>query len=68
MRLHCETRLKSASCPLEVLSAIPMSGGVVDHFSRRKAIHHLETNRVVIFAAGTGNPLVTTDSAASLRN
>ena len=52
--------------PVRVLSATPMSG-VVDHFSRRKAIHHLETNRVVIFAAGTGNPLVTTDSAASLR-
>jgi uridylate kinase len=54
------------SLPVRVLSAIPMSG-VVDHFSRRKAIHHLQQNRVVIFAAGTGNPLVTTDSAASLR-
>ncbi len=52
--------------PVRILSAIPMSG-VVDLFSRRKAIHHLESNRVVIFAAGTGNPLVTTDSAASLR-
>jgi len=52
--------------PVRILSAIPMSG-VVDLFSRRKAIHHLESGRVVIFAAGTGNPLVTTDSAASLR-
>lgn len=52
--------------PVRVLSAIPMSG-VVDLFSRRKAIHHLKSGRVVIFAAGTGNPLVTTDSAASLR-
>ncbi len=52
--------------PVRVLSAIPMSG-VVDLFNRRKAIHHLESGRVVIFAAGTGNPLVTTDSAASLR-
>ena len=34
---------------------------------RRKAIHHLTQGRIVIFAAGTGNPLVTTDSAASLR-
>ncbi len=52
--------------PVRVLSAIPMSG-IVDHFNRRKAIHHLESGRLVIFAAGTGNPLVTTDSAASLR-
>lgn len=49
-----------------VLSAIPMSG-VVDHYDRRKAMHHLSKKRVVIFAAGTGNPMVTTDSAASLR-
>lgn len=49
-----------------VMSAIPMSG-LVDHYDRRKAIHHLSSGRVVIFAAGTGNPLVTTDSAASLR-
>jgi uridylate kinase len=49
-----------------ILSAIPMSG-VVDHYDRRKAIHHLQKGRVVIFAGGTGNPLVTTDSAASLR-
>lgn len=52
--------------PVRILSAIPMSG-VVDHFNRRKAIHHLQQGRVIIFAAGTGNPLVTTDSAASLR-
>lgn len=49
-----------------VFSAIPMSG-MVDHYDRRKAIHHLNSGRVVIFAAGTGNPMVTTDSAASLR-
>ena len=52
--------------PVRILSAIEMSG-VVDHFHRRKAIHHLQQGRVVIFSAGTGNPLVTTDSAASLR-
>lgn len=51
---------------VRILSAIPMSG-VVDHYNRRKAVHHLESGRVVIFAGGTGNPLVTTDSAASLR-
>jgi len=39
----------------------------VDYYDRRKAIHHLSHDRVVLFAAGTGNPLVTTDSAASLR-
>ncbi len=57
---------ESLSVPVRVLSAIPMSG-IVDHFNRRKAIHHLQRKRVVVFAAGTGNPLVTTDSAASLR-
>jgi uridylate kinase len=52
--------------PVRILSAVAV-GGMVDLFHRRKAIHHLEQNRVVIFAAGTGNPLSTTDSAASLR-
>lgn len=50
----------------KVMSAIPMSG-VVDHYDRRKAIRNLESGEVVIFAAGTGNPFFTTDSAASLR-
>ena len=49
-----------------IMSAIPMSG-IVDHYDRRKAIYHLQSGRIVLFAAGTGNPLVTTDSAASLR-
>ncbi|MCB1828121.1 MAG: UMP kinase [Coxiellaceae bacterium] len=49
-----------------VMSAIPMSG-IVDHYDRRKAIYHLSHGEIVIFAGGTGNPLVTTDSAASLR-
>ena len=52
--------------PVRILSAIPMSG-IFDHFNCRKAIHHLNEGRIVIFAGGTGNPLVTTDSAASLR-
>ena len=52
--------------PSRIMSAIPMSG-IVDHYDRRKAMHHLEVGRVVICAAGTGTPLVTTDSAASLR-
>ncbi len=49
-----------------VMSALAIRG-IVDSYDRKKAIRHLEKNRVVIFAAGTGNPLVTTDSAASLR-
>lgn len=49
-----------------IMSAIPMSG-VVEHYDRRKAIHLLEQGHILIFAGGTGNPLVTTDSAASLR-
>lgn len=55
-----------ANLSCRIMSAIPMSG-IVDHYDRRKAIHHLTQKRIVIFAAGTGTPLVTTDSAASLR-
>jgi uridylate kinase len=51
---------------VRILSAVAV-GGMVDLFHRRSAIHHLEQGRVVIFSAGTGNPLFTTDSAASLR-
>lgn len=58
--------LANKSIESRVMSAIPMSG-VVDHFDRRKAIYNLSAGRLVIFAGGTGNPLVTTDSAASLR-
>ena len=50
---------------VRVLSALPM-GGVADLFDRRKAIHHLQQGRIVLFAGGTGNPLVTTDTAATL--
>lgn len=49
-----------------IMSAITMTG-IVDPYDRRKAVNHLRQGRVVIFAAGTGNPFVTTDSAASLR-
>lgn len=58
--------LERAGFATRIMSAIPMSG-VVDYYDRRKAMHHLSQGRVVLFAAGTGNPLVTTDSAASLR-
>ena len=49
-----------------VLSAIPMSQ-LAEPYIRRRAIRHLEKKRVVIFAAGTGNPFFTTDTAAALR-
>ncbi len=48
------------------LSAIPMNT-VCEPYSQRRAVEHLEKNRVVIFAAGTGNPYFTTDTAAVLR-
>lgn len=50
-----------------VMSAIPLHG-MCDHYNWVKAINLLSDNRVVIFAAGTGNPLFTTDSAACLRS
>lgn len=58
--------LERAGFVTRIMSAIHMSG-VVDYYDRRKAMHHLNKGRIVLFAAGTGNPLVTTDSAASLR-
>ena len=58
--------LERANVPTIVMSSIPMSG-VVEHYDRRLAIRHLEESNVVIFAAGTGNPFFTTDSAACLR-
>ena len=58
--------LERIDMPARIMSAIPMLG-VVDPYNRRKAITHLRTQHVVIFAAGTGNPFFTTDSAACLR-
>lgn len=58
--------MERAGVSTRIMSAIPVNG-LVDHYNRRKAMYHLEQKRVVIFAGGTGNPLVTTDSAASLR-
>lgn len=52
--------------PARIMSAIPMLG-VVDPYHRRKAMTHLRNQNVVIFAAGTGNPFFTTDTAACLR-
>ena len=58
--------LERSNISSAIMSAIPMSG-VVDHYDRRKAIRQLSQGDVVIFAAGTGNPFFTTDSAACLR-
>ena len=58
--------LERAGIATRVMSAIPMSG-VVDHYDRRMALRNLKYGDVVIFAAGTGNPFFTTDSAACLR-
>lgn len=58
--------LERANINSRVMSAIPMSG-VVDHYDRRHAMRALEDGDVVVFAAGTGNPFFTTDSAACLR-
>ncbi len=58
--------LERSNISSNVMSAIPMSG-MVEHYDRRKAIRLLNDGEVVIFAAGTGNPFFTTDSAACLR-
>ena len=58
--------LEKVGCHTRVLSAINIPQ-VAEPFIRRRAIRHLEKGRVVIFAAGTGNPYFTTDSAAALR-
>ena len=58
--------LERSNIATQVMSSIPMSG-VVDHYDRRKAIRALSNGDVVIFAAGTGNPMFTTDSSACLR-
>lgn len=55
-----------AGIPTRVMSAIPMAA-VCEPYIRRRAERHLEKGRIVIFAAGTGNPFFTTDTAAALR-
>lgn len=59
--------IERAGSKAMILSALPMNG-IVEHYNRLKAIHALESGFITIFAGGTGNPLVTTDSAASLRS
>src|ERR1700760_1128347 len=64
--LAMQAALDRAGLPSRVQSAIPMSS-VCEPYIRRRAIRHMEKGRVVIFAAGTGNPFFTTDTAAALR-
>ena len=64
--LALQDALEAQDVPTRVLSAIEMRA-VAEPFIRRRAIRHLEKGRVVVFAAGTGNPYFTTDTAAALR-
>ena len=64
--LALQNALEKRAIPTRVLSAIEMRQ-LAEGYIRRRAIRHLEKKRVVIFAAGTGNPYFTTDTAAALR-
>lgn len=64
--LALQNALEKKDVPTRVLSAIEMRQ-LAESYIRRRAIRHLEKKRVVIFAAGTGNPYFTTDTAAALR-
>ena len=64
--LAMQDALEHLGQPVRVMSAIKINQ-VCEDYVRRRAVRHLEKGRVVIFAAGTGNPFFTTDSAASLR-
>ena len=64
--LALQDSIEKAGVPTRVLSAIEMRA-VAEPYIRRRAIRHLEKGRVVVFAAGTGNPFFTTDTAGALR-
>lgn len=64
--LAVQDTLEALGTPTRVQSALAIDT-VCERFIRRRAIRHLEKGRVVIFAAGTGNPFVTTDTGAALR-
>ncbi len=64
--LALQDALESLDIPTRMMSAIAMDS-VCEPYIRRRAIRHLEKGRVVILAGGTGNPFVTTDTAAALR-
>lgn len=64
--LALQNALEQIDVPTRVMTAIAISE-VAEPYIRRRALRHLEKNRVVIFVAGTGNPYFTTDTAAALR-
>ena len=64
--LAVQDALESIGCSTRVMTAIKMDG-VAEPYIRRRALRHLEKGRVIILAAGTGSPFVTTDTAASQR-
>jgi len=64
--LALQDALESMNVPTRVMSAVRINQ-VCEDYIRRRAVRHLEKGRVIIFAAGTGNPFFTTDTAASLR-
>ena len=64
--LGMQSALEGLGIHTRVQSAIPMDS-VCEPYLRRRAVRHLEKGRIVIFAAGTGNPYFTTDTAATLR-
>lgn len=64
--LAVQNALEGAGVDTRVQSAIPMPS-ICETYIRRRAVRHMEKGRVVIFAAGTGNPFFTTDTAAALR-
>jgi uridylate kinase len=64
--LALQDALESMDVPTRVMSAVRINQ-VCEDYIRRRAVRHLEKGRVIIFAAGTGNPFFTTDTAASLR-
>ena len=64
--LSLQSSLEKINVPTRVQSAISMSQ-IAEPYIRRRSIRHLEKNRIVIFASGTGNPFFSTDTAAVLR-
>jgi uridylate kinase len=64
--LALQSALEKSGIDTRMLSAIPMNT-VCEPYIKRRAVRHLEKNRVLIFSAGTGNPFFTTDTAAVLR-
>ena len=64
--LALQNAIEKAGMPARVMTAFPCQG-VAEPFIHRRALRHLEKGRVVLFAAGTGNPLFSTDTCAALR-